>query len=77
MKTVEVLFFLHGHKWPGYGQGYETAEDEYLYRFEHALDQFKDSKRPIVAVLPQGGPVSEFGKKDKEVNAGVYTAPST
>ena len=59
---MEVLLHLHGHKWPGYGVGYETAEDETLYRFEQALDQFSKTKRPIIAVLPQGGSLSEFGK---------------
>ena len=72
VKTVEVLFHLHGHKWPGYGLGYETAEDESVYRFEQALDQFAKSKRPIIAVLPQGGSLSEFGKTTKEVDADDY-----
>lgn len=71
-KTVEVLFHLHGHKYPGYGVGYENAEDEGVYRIEQALDQFKDAKRPIIAVLPQGGPTSEFGDAALDVNAGVY-----
>ena len=62
VETVEVLLFLHGHKWPGYGLGYEKADDESTYRMEQALDQFAASKRPIIAVLPQGGSLSEFGK---------------
>jgi hypothetical protein len=71
-KTVEVLLHLHGHKWPGYGLGYETAEDEYLYRIEHALDQFKAAKRPIIGVLPQGANPSLFGKDTGEIDANVY-----
>jgi hypothetical protein len=71
-KTVEVLLHLHGHKWGGYGLGYETAEDEYLYRIEHALDQFKAAKRPIIGVLPQGANPSLFGKDTGEIDANVY-----
>jgi hypothetical protein len=73
VKTVEVLFHLHGHKWPGYGFGYGTGQDETVYRFEQALDQFAQSKRPIIAVLPQGGPRSEFGTgKTGELDADAY-----
>jgi hypothetical protein len=72
VKTVEVLFHLHGHDWPGYSFGYGTGQDETLYRFEQALDQFAKSKRPIIAVLPQGGSRSEFGKSTGEVDADTY-----
>ena len=72
VKTVEVLFHLHGHEWPGYSFGYGAGQDETVYRFEQALDQFAKSKRPIIAVLPQGGSLSEFGKTTGEVNADTY-----
>ena len=71
-KTVEVLFHLHGHLYEPWGTGYENAEDESLYRFEQALDQFKASKRPIIAVLPQGGNRSQFGDSEPELTADVY-----
>jgi hypothetical protein len=71
-KTVEVLFHLHGHLYPPWGTGYENAEDESLYRIEQALDQFKAAKRPIIAVLPQGGPRSRFGNTEDDLNANVY-----
>jgi hypothetical protein len=71
-KTVEVLFHLHGHKYDPWGAGYKDAEDESLYRIEHALDQFKDTKRPIIAVLPQGGDRSQFGESEPELTADVY-----
>jgi hypothetical protein len=71
--TVEVLFHLHGHKTGSFAAGYPGAEDESLYRFEQALDQFSAAKtRPIIAILPQGGDTSEFGKSASEVNAGTY-----
>jgi hypothetical protein len=70
---AQVLFHLHGHQWPGYGIGYERAEDETTFRIEQALDQFSaDKKRPIIAVLPQGGSLSEFGKDAKELDADTY-----
>jgi hypothetical protein len=71
-KTVEVLFHLHGHLYPPWGTGYENAEDESLYRIEQALDQFKAPKRPIIAVLPQGGTRSEFGSAAPDITADVY-----
>jgi hypothetical protein len=74
VKTVEVLFHLHGHEWTGYGFGYGAGQDETVYRVEHALDQFAKSKRPIIGVLPQGGSLSEFGKTTGEVDADTYIA---
>jgi hypothetical protein len=71
--TVEVLFHLHGHRTETFQEGYKNAEDETLYRFEQALDQFSaDKKRPIIAILPQGGPVSEFGHDASDLNANTY-----
>ena len=73
MSTVEVLLHLHGHQLAGYDLGYESAYDESLYRIEHALDQFAANQRPIIGVLVQGSPTSEFGKGGtKDVNVGAY-----
>ncbi|HET8755080.1 MAG TPA: hypothetical protein VFM58_03675 [Solirubrobacteraceae bacterium] len=72
VKTVEVLFHLHGHEWPGYGFGYGSGQDETVYRFEQALDRFATTKRPIIAVLPQGGSRSEFGTDSGELDADTY-----
>jgi hypothetical protein len=49
---VEVLFHLHGQT-IGYRQSREHAQpaDEGIYRIEQQLDA---SKRPMIAVLPQG-----------------------
>jgi hypothetical protein len=74
VKTVEVLFHLHGHEYEGFGHGYGERQDETVYRFEQALDQFAKTKRPIIAVLPQGGSLSEFGKTTGELDADTYIA---
>ncbi|HEX5619634.1 MAG TPA: hypothetical protein VFX51_14530, partial [Solirubrobacteraceae bacterium] len=75
VKTVEVLFHLHGHEFSGFGFGYGAGQDETVYRVEQALDQFAKSKRPIIGVLPQGGSLSEFGKtKGGELDADTYIA---
>jgi hypothetical protein len=73
VKTVEVLLHLHGHEYGSFPAGYPGAEDESLYRFEQALEQFStDKKRPIIGVLPQGGTRSQFGHDTSDFNAGVY-----
>jgi hypothetical protein len=73
VETVEVLLHLHGHEYGSFPAGYPGAEDESLYRFEQALDQFStDKKRPIIGILPQGGTRSQFGHGTSDFNAGVY-----
>ena len=73
MSTVEVLFHLHGWQLRGYKLGYESGYDETQYRFSHALNQFEAAKRPIIAVLAQGGPKSQFGRGGASaVDVGKY-----
>ncbi len=72
LAEVEILFHLHGHNigYRGRGpHGQGAPRDTERDRIEQQLSA---SRRPMIAILPQGGFASDFGRSGHAVNVGTY-----